>query len=551
MHEINKAWGRVVAGLVLAGLLLFGQSLDDPFHFDDVLIVNDSNVVNPAQWAHFLNPLHLRQVTYFTFYLNHLVGGTDPFTYHVVNVALHIANAVLLLALLSRLLDRRLALIAAAIFLAHPLQTESVMYIYQRSTLLACFFSLLALLAWQGKRSWLALPLFVLAFESKEASLAVPLLAALGAATLVVTAQQRRRIIAAVVLVLVAIGGTLFLLDYRGEKTVGLGVPTMTPVSYALTQSRVIYTYLRLLVFPYPQSLEYEFAIQRPNLQAVAQVAGLLFIAGLGVALARSKKWRTEGLAVLAFLVLLAPTSSFIPSADFAFEHRLYFPMLAFAVVAASIICRFKEPAWIAVPLLASLGLGTLQRGVVWNSDASLWEDAVRHAPGKARAWFNLGGAYINADPQRARTAYERTIALKPDYAEAHYNLGVIEQVQKRFVPAVNHYKDALRYSPGYWPAWNNFGNSLMGLGQKERARLAFERVLKLNPDHWQSRYNIAVVDFNGSRFEEAIPNLRAVLDWRPQFNDARYMLAESLSRTGHPEEAQRERSRLAQLPGR
>src|SRR5437660_1336451 len=167
---------KLTMALALAGLILFGQSLNDPFHFDDVLIVNDSNVVNPAHWRHFFNPLHLRQLTFFTFYLNHLVAGNNPASYHFVNVALHAANAVLFFLLLDSIFDRRLAFIAASIFLAHPIQTEPVMYVYQRSIVLACFFSLLALLAFQRNRPWMALLLFLCAFESKGSVVAIPLL---------------------------------------------------------------------------------------------------------------------------------------------------------------------------------------------------------------------------------------------------------------------------------------------------------------------------------------------------------------------------------------
>src|SRR5438093_11013670 len=126
---------KVTAGLALAGILLFGASFNDPFHFDDTLITNDSNVTNAARWAHFLSPLHLRQLTFFSFYLNYLAGGTSPAGFHVVNVALHLANAVLLYLLLGRFFERWIAVAAAVVFLAHPIQTEPVLYIYERSTL--------------------------------------------------------------------------------------------------------------------------------------------------------------------------------------------------------------------------------------------------------------------------------------------------------------------------------------------------------------------------------------------------------------------------------
>src|SRR5262245_33799421 len=169
---------KATLGLALAGLVLFGASLNDPFHFDDALFLNDSNVTNPARWHHFLNPLHLRQLTFFTFYVNHILSGTNATTYHALNIALHIANAILFFVVLRKWLDLRIVWIAAAIVLVHPIQTEPVLYIYQRSVLLAAFFSLLGLIALERHRPWLWLFCFVLAFESKESALAVPLLVA-------------------------------------------------------------------------------------------------------------------------------------------------------------------------------------------------------------------------------------------------------------------------------------------------------------------------------------------------------------------------------------
>src|SRR5206468_9042385 len=166
---------KVTAGLILAGLVLFGASFNDSFHFDDTLITNDSNITNPARWLHFFNPLYLRQLTFFSFYLNHLVGGLNPSGYHIVNVGLHIANSALLYLLLRRFLERWLAVAASAIFLAHPVQTEAVLYVYQRSVLLACLFSLLGVMALAGRKYWLSVVLFLCAFEGKESAIAVPL----------------------------------------------------------------------------------------------------------------------------------------------------------------------------------------------------------------------------------------------------------------------------------------------------------------------------------------------------------------------------------------
>src|SRR5262249_55995551 len=108
-------------------------------------------------------------------YLNHLFGGDDPSGYHVVNVGIHVANVVLLYWLLTRFAEPWIALAAAGLFLVHPVQSEPVLYVYERSTLLACFFSLLALIALARERRWLALAMFFFAFESQEPAIPFPL----------------------------------------------------------------------------------------------------------------------------------------------------------------------------------------------------------------------------------------------------------------------------------------------------------------------------------------------------------------------------------------
>ena len=399
---------KVTASLIVAGLMLFGASLNDPFHFDDTLITADSNVTNPARWAHFFNPFHLRQFTFFTFYLNHLAGGLNPGGYHAVNVAIHIANAVLLFYLLKRFAGAArsggawTAAVAAAVFLAHPVQTEPVLYVYERSTLLACGFSLAALLAAAERRTGWAVLLFFLAFESKESALAVPLVLALfnvssrwlefgegnrgsrrGNQPALIQAAERRTGWAvllfflafeskesalAVPLVLALFNVSSRWLEFgegnreagaagsnflsrigpllrvaapvaalagfalallADEKTVGFHMDA-SPLAYLQTQTRVIYTYLRLLFFPYPQSLEYEFH----------DAGG--FLAAAGLLLMVIAAWRLRSYSILAFFILLAPTSSIIPSADMAFEHRLYLPMLAFSLRGVPLV---EEPA--------------------------------------------------------------------------------------------------------------------------------------------------------------------------------------------------------------
>jgi tetratricopeptide (TPR) repeat protein len=534
---------KVQAGLILAGVLLFGASFNDPFHFDDALITNDSNVTHSERWPHFFNPLYLRQLTFFTFYLNHLVGGLNPAGFHVFNVAVHIANAVLLFSVLKQFVEPWTAAAAAAVFLVHPVQTEPVLYVYQRSVLLACLFSLLGLVALSKQRTGWALVAFFLAFESKESALAVPL-----AVGLLGSSRAWREIRAPGLSArfkaglgrwmfggLAVVLGICALVLLLNEKTVGLNT-ALSPLRYLQIQTRVIYTYLRLLVFPYPQSLEYEFQ----DAGGIAAAAGIMLMVIAG--------WYWRSICVLGFFILLAPTSSIIPSADAAFEHRLYLPMLAFSLFAAHLLSQAPRRTWIAAGVLALLAIVAVRRERVWASDIALWEDAARHAPGKARVWFNLGAAYLAADAERARPAFLRALELQPHFPEALYDLGMIEQGRKNWGGALAYYQRTLDQEPGYWPALNNLGNTLFAMGQAARSLEYFEKTLSLNPDYWPAQYNIAIVHFMTGRYADAVARLRIVLDWQPDFREARYLLAMSLTRSGDRRWADQEWRRLGEM---
>jgi protein O-mannosyl-transferase len=198
--------------------------------------------------------------------------------------------------------------------------------------------------------------------------------------------------------------------------------------------------------------------------------------------------------------------------------------------------------------LLCILAVLTIRRGQIWASDIALWEDTVQRAPGKARVWFNLGGAYLQANPDKARSALTRALELDPDFVEALYDMGVLEQGKRNWSAAIANYERAVQKRGDYWPAWNNMGNTLFAMGQTRRAIECFEKTLSLNPDYWPAQYNIAIANYMMGRYADAVPKLRIVLDWNPTFRDARYLMAASLTRAGNRKEADEEWKKLGEI---
>jgi tetratricopeptide (TPR) repeat protein len=183
----------------------------------------------------------------------------------------------------------------------------------------------------------------------------------------------------------------------------------------------------------------------------------------------------------------------------------------------------------------------TVARGRTWSTDVRLWEATVQQVGSKARAWFNLGGAYLAAGDPRARDAFLRVLDLEPGRPEVFYNLGLIDQREGSLVTALSWYEQALGMDADYWPALVNSGNVRHALGDPVGAIAAYLDTLAVNPDYWPAQYNLAVVYADTDRPDLAEARLRTVLDWEPEFRDARALLAVSLSQLGRDAEAERE----------
>ena len=162
----------------------------------------------------------------------------------------------------------------------------------------------------------------------------------------------------------------------------------------------------------------------------VPAVAGLAILAAIavGLVLARIQPW--YALALLWFLLQLAPTNSFLPRADAVNDRQLYLASigpLALVGLAIALMPRWRAAA--IVSIAAVLGASTVARNQDYRSEVALWSDTTRKSPGSARAWNNLGYAHQQEGRREAaRTAYERALALDPQHVQARTNLELINR---------------------------------------------------------------------------------------------------------------------------
>jgi protein O-mannosyl-transferase len=468
--------------VVVAALAAFGFTAAGSFHFDDYALFSDPSITSPGGWLEVWRPLQTRPLTYFTFWLNYQLGGPGPIGFHVVNLGLHIVSAVLLLAILRRLLPPRVALVAALLFAAHPIQAEAVAYVFARATLLATLLVLASWWCWSEGRPWMALAWFAAALLAKEECAAFPLfLLALwlwGPETGKRLELARKSAIACMLALSLA-AGLRVIWAAREIPSAGVGSGAgISPFSYLAMQGVAILRYLAMLLVPWGFTVDPDITVAplwRAAAWAVVMVAALVAL-----------RFRRAAFWFLAGLILLAPSSSIFPAAGLAADRRMYLPMIAFGVCLAAWIQGWRREALALIfTLLVAV---SIRYSWVWRSESSLWTETVERSPRKVRPRIHLSRAL---EPARALPLLEEARRIAPANPDVASEQGRVYLELGRPAEALAAFGRALALMPGDASAVNNRGVALQSLGQTEAAKADFERALKLDPCLFNARLNL------------------------------------------------------------
>lgn len=488
---------------VLLGLLaslcaaLYGWTLDFPFAFDDVIYLVDNPFMKDASSFAYLGDFHtfankatalgididysinfiMRPFAYATFHLNYVFNGLVPCWYRAVNIVIHGFNAMLIYALITRLLTRLpegrelapnsvafIAATAALLFAVHPLATESVTYIVQRFTSLVALFYLLTLLLHfhaamiqgallRGCVRALSVLILVLGMLTKETCFTAPVVAVLLDAVLLGTALRTALWRAFPLMLCMTIIPTLVIATTWAQQDgslhfwdalniVNFGEKKLSAGHYALTQLTVIVEYLRLLVWPSGMNVDPDWSVHTSLLETSVLGAGVVIVGLLSLSLwllfarrERSVHGTIVGMFILWFFVTISVTSSIVPLPDMIAEHRTYLPSIGFFVAVAGLLdwlrlqwFSHRVLSWLppsaAIASGVALSFTTLQRNEVWRSKVSLWEDTATKSPAKARVWSNLGFAYgTTGDMAKALPCFEKAVELQPLFLNGWKNL--------------------------------------------------------------------------------------------------------------------------------
>ena len=557
--------------LIVAGLLAYHNSFTGPFILDDGPSIQRNPTIRHL-WPIWdaLSPPHKgaitvegRPIVNLSLAINYALGGYDVRGYHALNLTIHILAGLSLLGIVRRTLlqprlrerfgavANELALAVAVLWTVHPLQTESVTYIIQRTESLMGLFYLLTLYCFirgaasSRSRRWYGLcaAACALGMVSKEVMVSAPLMVLLYDRSFLSGSFReawRRRwpLYLALASTWIPLGCLVASVGNYGG-VVGFGTDVAWQ-AYALTQTQAIVQYLRLSVWPYP--LVFDYGTGLANSVGEVVPCALLVAAVLVGTLIALWRWPAVGFLGACFFAILAPTSSVMPVVTQTMaEHRMYLPLAAVVVLGVMGIHAVAGRRTVAVVAVLAVGLGvlTVQRNQDYRSEIAIWGDTVAKRPENPRAQYNLGCMLRQEGRmQEAMEHWEEALRLKPDYADAHYNLGFALSKAGRFEEAIGHYEQTLRLTPDAGDAHCNLGDALVQLGKVQEAIGHYEQALQIKPDYAEAHNSLGLALAQTGKLQEAMGHWESALRLKPDFAEAHNNLGVALVQLGRVREA-------------
>jgi tetratricopeptide (TPR) repeat protein len=568
-----------VLSLALLVILIYANTIGSPFIFDSRNNIESNPhiriskiTLNDLTEAAFKSPAKQRPLSNISFALNYYLHGYNTVGFHVVNILIHISTGFLLYlfvkttfgtpALRSRYGNYMwISFFTAAVWMVHPLQTQSVSYIVQRMNSLAAMFYILSILLYarfrlsrqQRKKWWLfsgCILAGIMALSSKQTAATLPVfiivyewyffrnldLKWLKNHILLLTGC----LLLAAVIALALLGSNPLdgiLEGYKGRD--------FTPTQRLLTESRVVIFYLSQLLWPHPSrlNLDHDFALSNSLLDPMTTSFSIFTIAALiGLAVATARKQRLLSFCIVWFFGNLVIESSIV-ALEIIFEHRVYLPSMMFSLIVVMVVYRWVKPTWLQAVLLCAMvtvgAVWTYERNAVYSDRITFWQDCVDKSPRKARPYNNLGVALADQGyHDEALKKYRKALQIDPHYQDPVANIGLSMAEQGKMEESITQFSKALEMNPKDYKTLNNLGASLIVMERHTEAVQSLSEALKLDPYYAQAHNNLGVARQHQGRVEEAIDHFSTAVQLDPDYIQAYNSLGIILANQGRFEEA-------------
>lgn len=508
--------------------VIYANALRAQFVFDDIYTIANNPAVRHLEdpviiWHSF----NTRFITGLSFAFNYALGGLNVVGYHLLNIAAHVAAAFLVyrfifLTFKTPVLKndplakeaQTIALLAALLFSAHPIQTESVTFVTQRMTVLSAIFYLSALIFYIKARlekktvyRWGALGATILGMFTKENTFTIPLMLVVYEFVFLkgwekAKARETLKSLAPFFLTLLIIPLSLAADPrdslYRLRHDLGGGGFVWTNF---WTEVDVLRTYFRLLVLPVNQNLDYDYPMSAGPLSP-ATLGSVVLIGGiLSFSVLMFK--RRPLISFCIWWIFLTVSVEFAVCAyiarDFIYEHYLYLPIAGFSlgVVYGLRLWVSNKATVIAVCLgfIAAFSVMTYQRNKAWENGVTFWSDVLKKSPYKARPYNNLGYHYaLIGEYDRAIDYYRMALVLDPEFTHPYGNLGDAYFQKKNYSEAILYLNKYITLEPERIEPYSTLGLIYTRYKKYDTALENYFKAMQINPRLAQTYVNIGAV---------------------------------------------------------
>ena len=587
----HPSWAGVAicVALVVAVFAIYSPVADYGFvNYDDNDYVTENAPVRNGlsregvQWAFTqFHAGHWHPLTWLSHMLDCQLFGADDQAagwHHLVNVALHAVNCVLLLVVLRRMTGQLWpSLLVAALFALHPLRVESVAWVTGRKDVLSGLFFMLTLLAYYGyarrpgiARYLLVMGAFAMGLMAKPILVTVPFLLLLldywplrrmsvdsreqpGSDSVRSPSKLLGLLLEKVPLLMLSVISCLVTVQSQRAGGTVSDLQVISP-SWRLVNASVSYVmYLLKTLWPTNLAVLYPHPAADPDQQINHWLAGgivaaaVLIIATL-IAFFTARRWPFVVVGWLWYIGMLIPVIGLVQVGNQAWADRFgYLPLLgvyvAFSWALYSLISvapRTRIPiSGLLACTLVALAIASHGQVAVWKDSRTLFKNALAVTANNVVAHNNLGIALVDLGRYDEAVVHHRlAIQIRPESAELRDNLGFDLYALDHVDEAIACYREALRLNPKHTGAHINLGIALRSQGHLEEAYSLCHDALKIEPNNHLVRNNLGYVLCELNRFEEAVIEFRSALQFRPNFAEARNNLGGALHSLGRFDEA-------------
>ena len=580
--HFNKQTILTIVLIAVVTSLVYANSLKNSFVWDDfMLIVNNNFIKSWRNFPYIFNKSYIaprsdyldfetlrtfdssgeisyRPVCTLSFFIDYSLWKLSPFGYHLINLLLHICNAVLLyffVGLLSK--NSKLALLTSLLFALHPVNSEAVANIHFREELLAFLFFLSSFILFVTSSRYAArrrilqysasLVLFLFSLFSKEMSVTLPLMLILYDYFFIqknlknCLSQSLPRYTGYILILLFYLWVQFFVMVNIGNITASY--PGGSFYTNTLTMCKVFATYIYWLVVPVNI---YATLPNEPNLIANSLfdsgvlLSVFLIIICLVIVVKTYKVSKRICFSMLWFLITLLPVSNIVPITNHIAARYLYIPSAGFCFLTAMLLVNLPgiSTSFISKPflgkltriavvgILVSYGIFTIKRNYIWRDNSAILREMVEYHPNSNIPHKYLGKYFLQTDNlDKAANEFTQAITLAPHDASAHNDLGVCYYKQGKPGKAADEFRQAIKLNPNLANAYDNLGIVSAVKGAYAESIKYFEQSLRIEPRNLKIYYNLGRAYYKMGKLDKARKMWLKALEINPRYKNVQIQL--------------------------